>query len=471
MLAGGIWIWRPMARQHPGPETPPRHRIAIIGDGHAAAALLLQLHERGTDPRRIHLYGPGTDQGGPGGGNAYGTENPSYRLNVRSDLMAVDPGDEAGFHRWAEAGISDTAAPTDAGLFYRRGDFARFTRQVLARCPASGEWQRSRNRVSGLRHDPQGGNGGGWRLTLDDGGTHRAGVVVLATGNPPPAVPFRLDPDATPLLETALWNGEWQRTLGGDEAVAIVGGGLTAMDALLVLHHGGHRGPVRVIAPFQAGTALPPRQAGWREAWEIDAAPARTASALLGVFRRVLPRAGWETPEWQSAFEGLRQWLPPCWRSMPRAERLKAARRLSGFWQPARYRAAPQTAAAAAALAESGQLSLSADRVAAMALERRRARLDLASDGCVAADRVLMATGAGTDPLAASMRDGGLIPAEMVGFEVDSGFRVLDPRWHGWPGLYAFGPPTAVARGDVVGATTTAKEAAALADLLAEEHN
>ena len=462
-----------MARRHPGPETPPQHRIAVIGDGHAAAALLLQLDERGTDPRRIHLYGPGhgPDNGGAVGGNAYGAENPCYRLNVRSELMSLHPGDEEGFHRWAAAGISDDAARTDAGHFYRRGDFAKFTKEILAQCPGTEGWQRFGNMVVRLQHDPQEGGRGGWRLTLDDGAMHRAGAVVLATGNPPPAVPFELDPEAAPLLERMLWRGDWQQALTGDEAIAIVGGGLTAMDALLVLHHGRHRGPVQIIAPFRAGgLALPPCQADWREAWEIDAEPAQTAGALLGVFRRTLPKVDWTTGEWQSAFEGLREWLPPCWRSMPRAERLRAARRLSGFWQPARYRAAPQTVEAAKALVERGQLTLSAGRVAGMALDGSRARLDLLSGDSVAADRVLMATGAGADPLAASMKEDGLVPAEMVGLEVDAGFRVLDPRWHGRPGLYAFGPPTALARGDVVGATTTAKEASALADRLAKEH-
>ena len=462
-----------MARRPPSPESPS-HRIAVIGDGHAAAALLLQLDERGTDPRRIHLYGPGhaPERGGAGGGNAYGTENPCYRLNVRSGLMSVHPGDEEGFHRWAEAGIADEAAETDAGLFYRRGDFARFTKELLGRCPGAKGWQRSGNAVVRLQHDPQEKGQGDWRLTLDDGEVHRAGLVVLATGNPAPVVPFKLDPAASHLLESALWRGEWQQALTGDEAVAIVGGGLTAMDALLALHHGQHRGPIQVIAPFHTGgRALPPRQADWREAWEINAKPVPTAGALLGVFRRTLPKVDWETAEWQSAFEGLREWLPPCWRSMPRGERLRAARWLSGFWQPARYRASPQTVEAAEALRDRGQLTLSADRVTAMTLDGSSAKLGLVSGGSVSADRVLMATGAGADPLAASMKEDGLIPTEMVGLEVDTGFRVLDRRWHGQPGLYAFGPPTALARGDVVGATTTAKEASALADYLTKERN
>ena len=324
--------------------------------------------------------------------------------------------------------------------------------------------------VARLQDGPR--KGGAWRLVLDDGTVHEAGVVVLATGNPPPGIPFKLDPEAAPLLEKALWQGDWQHRLAGTEEIAIIGGGLTAMDALMVLHEEGHQGPVRVVSPFHpGGRPLPPRQANWREAWDIDAKPAATAAKLLDVFVETLPGKGWESAEWQCAFEGLREWLPPCWQALPRAERLRAMRRLSRLWQQARYRASPQAADAADALERQGRLALTPGRVAAMAADqqqgRTRARLDLASGGSVSADRVLLATGAGMDPLATAMKDQGLVHPDMRGLEVDRDFRVLDANWRGWPRLFALGPPTAFTRGDVVGATTIAKEASALADRMA----
>ncbi len=450
--------------------TTPRHQeigIAIIGDGYAAATMLIQLDERGVDPERVTVFGDTPPENIPnenvslGSGKAYGTANPNYRLNVRADLMKLRP-DDAEFSRWAETEIDDGDAATHAGDFYRRCDFARFTAETLTKCASSGGWVKVRSRATRLTPDRD----GGWRVMTADGGHYQAGMVVLATGNPDGNPSFTLDPPARDWLEDQPWKGVWDRTLKGDERIAIIGGGLTAMDILTTLFRHGHDGKVDLITP---GGMLPPMQANWPKADEITPdGRVTTAHRLLRLWRANLPDDDWETPQWQSAFEGLRACLPTIWHHLPRQERIRAGYRLSRHWQLARFRASPQTVAAARAMLNSGQLELHSGRVEAMTATDQHAHLTLTNGQIMLADRVMMATGAGRDPLVQQCHDDGLLPRAMQGVEVDHDFQVYDHHWRPTQGLYAFGPPTAFSRGDVLGAGSIAKEASALADRLSD---
>lgn len=427
--------------------------LAIIGDGHAAAALLIQLEKSGHDPAEITVIG----DGGLGRGKAYGARSPHYRLNVRAELMKMFPDDD-GFPSWAAEHANDPAAETTAGAFYRRSDFARYSTALLDQCRGAEAWHHRKARAIGLERD-----GTGWTIRTSDGKAINAHRVVLASGNPDAAPRFPISADAEGMITRQLWPGTWPEGLAPSAKVAIIGGGLTAMDCLLTLEQEGHHGNIELVTP---GGMLPPVQADWEEAEAIETGPIDTASDLLALFRRHLPPTPWQSPQWQTAFEALRICLPSIWPTMPRRERIRALQRLSRFWQLARYRAAPQTTAAAAALAETGQLSCHADRVIAIDTDAEMARLQLRSGASLNADRVLIATGAGRDRLIDAGIANGLFPAGMRGLETDQNHRVFGANWSALPGLYAIGPQTAFARGDVVGATTISKEAASLTEQL-----
>ena len=80
--------------------------IAIVGDGFAAAVIVLHLLRHGIPATSLRVFGPGE----LGRGNAYKTSSPAYRLNVREDLPVIFTEDPLHFARWAEQSLNDLHA-------------------------------------------------------------------------------------------------------------------------------------------------------------------------------------------------------------------------------------------------------------------------------------------------------------------------------------------------------------------------
>ena len=82
-------------------------------------------------------------------------------------------------------------------------------------------------------------------------------------------------------------------------------------------------------------------------------------------------------------------------------------------------------------------------------------------------DYAIIASGVGRDPLMARLMETHIAGTTANGgIHVNDDFQLLSPDCHPQPGLWALGPPTQSALGDVIGATTIAKQAAGLADQL-----
>ena len=97
---------------------------------------------------------------------------------------------------------------------------------------------------------------GGWQAECSDGRLIRADLVLLATGNPPPQWPCPIHGEMAqlPKLENRLvqnpWDGQWLDHLPAQSRLAIIGGGLTALDAVTALARRRSSG-----VGFLAGTA------------------------------------------------------------------------------------------------------------------------------------------------------------------------------------------------------------------------
>src|SRR5699024_10291886 len=85
---------------------------------------------------------------------------------------------------------------------------------------------------------------GPYRARVGSGRGVDAQVSVLATGNVPGSLP--LGDRAAPVDHA--WDFEALASVAQDAEVAIIGSGLSMVDALLSLAAGGHRGPVRVLS-------------------------------------------------------------------------------------------------------------------------------------------------------------------------------------------------------------------------------
>lgn len=416
--------------------------------------LIWHLSQSGMEMQRIAIFGKGL----PGYGKAYGGAHPDLRLNVRDSLMNVTLDDGLQFADWARKNLNDPGAASPEGAFYRRRDFGRFVEQLI-KDPLNNGVHTEQKLVTGLTAMAE----GFWQIKTQDS-VATARRVVLATGNPEPLPPFAI-PEADVI--TSPWQGDWPEQISADDEIVIIGAGLTAMDALLILNNMGHQGPVRLVSPV---AALPPKQAAWEEMDAVIWPRIETASQFFRFWRENLPDQNWETRIWQEHFEALRVGLSPAWQRMPAKARMRASAWLSRWWQPARYRAAPQTHAAAMNMIANDQLSIIADRATAVERNSDRLEIKLGQHAPINADKALLAIGAGRDPLVDGLGRDGLLAPDRIGIEIDRTQGVIGKDGTAIKGLYAVGPQTAFSRGDIIGATGVSREARTMAHHLMEQH-
>ena len=440
--------------------------IAVVGSGYTSASILTHLLD--TQPEQaaqITVFGPGPF----GHGAAFGTAHPDFRLNVRAQIMQLRPARPDRFPIWAGQNIDDEEAHCAEGAFYRRADFARYLSTEINKLPCIGEVSFCAQRVISADYDK---GSALWYLVREDGRMHTAETLILATGNPAPDWPCPIDQachtGSNSSLVRSPWSGTWLDTVDPDDEIVVIGGGLTAMDAVYALGRVGHRGGIRIVTP--AGL-LPPAQTNWT-AYEAVSWPddVDSASEFIRFFNRKLKgnqRYAWTDTVWQSRFEALRVHLNPVWRRLADSEKRRLIAHLGAFWSLARYRSAPQTNAMAKQLEATGQLEVSTGRVVhiSAAAGPERLSVHLASGENLPADRIVNCTGMGRDPLLADMMTKGVIRADAFGRGPGLGdnLRLRTPSGQPYPSGYALGALTAGSEGDVVGATTISRQAAMLA--------
>ena len=435
--------------------------LAIIGNGYSAAVCVYHLFKSGFSSQEITVFGKGAF----GHGQAYGTLNPDFRLNVRAEIMRIDPDHPDDFPYWAKANLDDPDAHNDAGSFYRRSDFARY---MTAKMTALAETHPIHHRdetVTSIAFDGQ------WMVTSDNVEA-RFDLLILATGNPPPALRFELDPQLSPFLTTNPWQGDWTGKLDPAADIAIIGGGLTAMDAIASLEAMKHQGSVTIISPKGL---LPPPQLDWVETPDLDWPEPQSALALYRFMANTMAKGDWLDRPTQDCFENLRKGVSPAWRGLPKDEKLKLLRHFGWLWQLLRYRASPQTVMSQKRLSTADQLTLIKGRVVSITPssdDRGTAKplhLTLSSGDTLAADHAIIATGAGQDLLIKAMGDSKTLRLEAQQLMVDESLRMIDSNGQAYATGFALGPPTVFSRGDVVGATTIAGEAKLIAKTITHQ--
>lgn len=413
--------------------TPPRS-IVIVGGGASGLLVAVQLLRQGVAPARIAIVEPAEALGR---GVAYATTRGEHLLNVVAARMSAFDDDPAHFVRFLErdpAADAEVAAADGGGgrpraeRFAPRRVYARYLADTFAAEPGAQAIAHHRDRVT----DAAARDGGGYLLSLASGATLQADALVLAPGNEP----RRVADGALPSWEAAAI-----AAVAADDAVAIVGAGLSMVDVVLSLDAQGHRGPVTVVsrhglpplghaAPF-AG-AHPPRDDA------LHAARLRTRLRMVRERARAAVARG---EPWQWAIDALRPQVQALWRSMDARERARFLRHVVRYWDIHRHRIAPQVAARLGALRREGRLRLRAGRIEGGIGrgEDGRARLRLRPrDGGsveeVVADHVFDATGVEgqlsrmRNPLLRALVARGLVQAGGAGIGVltDDAGRVVD---------------------------------------------
>lgn len=416
--------------------------VAIVGGGFSGTMLAAQLARAGAS--RVTLIERCKE---PGRGLAYGAADPIHLLNVRSANMSAWPDEPDHFVRWLEARGATAAA---AGFAPRRL-FGTYVQEQLAE---------TAGKVEVLKADAEDLDvfATGVRTRLTDGRSVDADAAVLAIGNLPPPAPPGIDPSR--LQPGSFFGDPWQagvaEGLGPDDAVLVIGTGLTMVDMVLLLDERGFAGPI--LAVSRRGLTPRAHSAGPPPADRRQQAPGTNPSALL---REV--RARGEAVGWRHAVDELRPFTQQMWRDAPVDHRRQFLRHLRPWWDVHRHRIAPEVHARVTAMIERGQLQVAAGKLMGGETLDRAASVRWRPRGSdevetFSAARIINCTGPEGDlprspePLLRDLLEKGAIrPGPVgIGVDVDPEMRVIDAGGSADPRLFAVGPLTRGALWEIV---------------------
>ena len=453
-------------------------KYLIVGSGFAAGMMAMHLLEADIDPDQIIIAGPGK----LGEGNAFGCKNDNFRLNVRSQIMWIKPDQREEFTNWAKLNINDPDAKHSNGYFYRRHDFARFISKKLTETKGLFSVKRYYNKITKLEkeyNDKQ--NVFFWKAHLDDGKIILSSYVIMATGNPEPEWPFKLDDtlldpnkDFTSKLIVNPWMGEWLEDIQCNEKVLFIGSGLTALDGITALFKREHQGHIYLISPHGK---LPPMQTDWEKKktpiWPGLPHQSLSASLMVKQFKTYLPKEDPSGVKWQTAWEELRTDLSINWQRLSSKDKLRLKKRFGSLWSRFRYRASPQNITAVNELKELGQLDVQKTRVTGVNKKNKKLEVILNNKRKLLVDKLINCSGVGKDKLVEKIISDNIAKPDCfdTSLEVDNKNTVLgtnsDP--HSADGLFFIGPALGASLGDVVAASEVSMHAMELAKELKEK--
>lgn len=451
----------------PRRESSPPRTVAIIGAGFSGTVLALKL--AAADPA-IDILLIERDRR-LGRGLAYGACGPEHLLNVPVSRM------ELGLTPSFAAFLDDHRSPLSEAIAEAGGDLnasfvprALFGDYLQARIEAAvgaGTVRAVKGEVVGVEPATSGG-----RVILSDGRRLVAECVVLATGNLPPASPFRADEAVVDsrFYVPDPWAADAFAGLEPDAPVLLVGAGLTMVDIALKLAGEGHRGPM--LATSRRGLA--PRSHRHGGAWSAQPLqPGLAPRALMAALREQIDQATADGVPWQRVFDTARPLVASVWSTWTLKQRRQFLRHLRTRWDVHRHRMAPRIGAALQALLDSGQLKVAQGRLRGFQLDATGVSAELAAPHgavqTVRAARIVNCTGPRSDfgrieiPLVADLRRRGLLRPDPLGLGLDTADCAMVGQ-SGQPStwLYALGPLTRPAWWEV----TAVPEIAVQADRL-----
>ena len=448
---------------------PERLNIAIIGGGCSGALAALHLL-RDPRPARIHLIEP---RAIVGTGMAYSTDCPQHLLNVPARCMSVSPATPGDFVEWLR---NDGGAPANPDEFISR---QRFGRYVADRLETSRREARPNNIFEG--HHAEVLEVGRQReraiLHLNNRTRLEADFVVLALGNAAPRpLPFFPRAGTDSMFYESAWSRGALAPPDPHSDVALVGSGLTAVDAFLALRANGHRGVVHMIS--RRGLLPQPHvpchnNPGRAVLWE--------SGKLRDLVRQVRERAAAaeeQSSNWRDVINSLRQVTNELWQQLTPSDRERFYRHVKPYWDAHRHRMAPQTAAMLNEARRSGGLEVHSGRIQRIAEgpETLKIHLLLRSQkvASIHAQRAINCTGSEQDyrrvdsPLLRSLFSKGWLSVNPPGLGVrttDNG-AVVDRHGAALPWLFAIGPMRVGGRLETTAVPEIREQAAALAETL-----
>jgi uncharacterized NAD(P)/FAD-binding protein YdhS len=435
-------------------------------------------------PLRVHLIESRPELGR---GAAYSTRDPVHLLNVPARGMSAWADRPDDFLDWARARRPDVQ-PSD---FLPRCIYADYLLDTLARAEAAARDRCRLDRVCDEAMRALQRPDGSWEVHLASGRTIPCEAIVLATGHRAPGDPLGgrwRGPSDHWIADP--WRPGATDPIGADEAVVIIGAGLTAMDQLLSLaaRQPNRTAPVTLVSRsgvmpgVHADVPQPP----------VDPMPMLNDLALSGrvtsvrglmhaIRRTIRGSAGAPPQDWRAVLDGLRPYTHGLWSALPQAERRRFLRHARALWDSHRHRMAPEIGARIEALRARGFFTAVRGRIRSGEADAGtlRLRVEVFRRGAGPVERTIEArwavncsgpsptVGHVEDRFAASLIDAGLARMDPIGLglETDPLGRPLARSGRSSGGLWVIGS----LRRPALWETTAVPELRAQADSTARE--
>jgi uncharacterized NAD(P)/FAD-binding protein YdhS len=426
--------------------------IAIIGAGFSGTATAVHLLRRARSPLRIVLI---DDQAEAAAGLAYSPGQSDCLLNVPASQMSLDaarPGELVDFaaRQGMRVGAQD---------FLSRALYGRYLCASLhdAIESAGMECVRIWGRVDRLTQSHN--RARSWRIDLDDGHLVLADEVVLAIGNPRPALP-----PALRAIRGTQWyvHDPWSswpqdRPDRAPRRVLVLGTGLTMADVALRLALRGPE-PAEILALSRRGR-LPQAQTAFDRATLLtDAVATLRASGgslrkLVHVVHVLARQVNGVGGDWREVVNAVRKIAPELWAGLGVEDRRRFLRHVRPLWDVHRHRLPPLAAQELQRLRDAGRLGVRAGAIESANITRGGIEVVWRPRGTQRRERVVVGrifncTGPDYSParsgntLVRSLLSSGLIAPDPLGLgiQVAAESEVVGADGRIVEGLYYIGP-------------------------------
>jgi uncharacterized NAD(P)/FAD-binding protein YdhS len=327
-------------------------RITIIGGGASGTLLAINLLLRAGDGRvEINVV---EKRDNVGRGVAFGTDHLVHLLNVPAGKMSGLADDPEHFHRW----LGENGYNYKGTDFVPRKFFSNYLRDTLEAAVQNSSADTTLNIFDSEAIDIRFSEDKS-EVELADGTILYSEAVVLAFGNflpPHPNVPDLAFTNASKYFRDP-WSPEVEERLDPDDAVLIIGTGLSMADAVMQLNERKHRGKITAISTrgllpsvHRLGFTYPSFVEEIRHVPEV--------TKVLTIVRSHIEKADADSSDWRAVIDSLRPHTQELWLRLPLAEKKYFMQHLSRYWNVARHRMPPETYAVIDEMRNAGLLEI-----------------------------------------------------------------------------------------------------------------
>jgi len=391
--------------------------VAIAGGGASGSLLAAELVNRSPEVRVVVIE----PRASLGRGMAYATACPAHLLNVPAARMSAFTDEPDDFVNWLAAHHPGTYGPQS---FVPRALYGDYLAAVVARARQAAGPRFKHVRAAATQVDFDGTS---LAIGASTGDAIHAGVMVLASGN---AFPAPWPGIGAELGERRFFTSAWDECAlqpdDRDEAVLLLGTGLTAVDAVLGLRHNGHRGRLYMVSR----RGLLPSEHRFFDTPPAAKPDAAGMTDLLDAARKLARGASSESVDWRASIDSIRPRTNALWQAMSVEDQRRFVRHALPYWNVHRHRMAPEAANALADLVAADELRMLAGytRAISVAAGRFAVTIELRGNRGVtelAVDRIINCSGPEHDvrkldnPLLRNLLTAGLLQPHALGVGVD----------------------------------------------------